>query len=139
MKVYAVTTGCYSDYRIDCIFSTKEKADEYVKCYSNSREYDNDEVQVEEYELDDPEKCFAINNKDLFHYFIEMRLDFSLMSISKHSIIERKNYIPKVIPRKNKKEFEIECYAKSMKEATKIAADKLHQYLANSPGWKIKE
>ena len=47
MNVYVVTTGDYSDYHIEAIFSTKELADEYVR-------RGGDEYEVDEWELDTP-------------------------------------------------------------------------------------
>lgn len=44
-KVYAVAEGEYSDYHIECIFSTKEKAKEFVQCHGTN-------YYIEEYELD---------------------------------------------------------------------------------------
>ena len=45
-KVYAVSSGCYSDYRVDAIFTTKELAEEFMKAVP---EYDYNDIQ--EYEL----------------------------------------------------------------------------------------
>ena len=45
-KVYVVTSGSYSDYRIECVFSTREKAEEYLQ-------YHDDEYRIEEYALDE--------------------------------------------------------------------------------------
>jgi len=47
LNVYVVTTGDYSDYHIEAIFSTKELADEYVR-------RGGDEYEVDEWELDTP-------------------------------------------------------------------------------------
>ena len=47
MKVYVVTSGDYHDYNIDEVFSTKEKAEEYI-------EYFGDDYRIEEYNLDNP-------------------------------------------------------------------------------------
>lgn len=47
MKVYIVTSGDYDDYNIDEVFSTKEKAEEYI-------EYFGDDYRIEEYNLDNP-------------------------------------------------------------------------------------
>jgi hypothetical protein len=47
MAVYVVTAGCYSDYRIEGIFSTSEKAERF------KAELDNDANDVEEWELDE--------------------------------------------------------------------------------------
>jgi hypothetical protein len=46
MKVYVVTTGSYSDYGIDKVFTNKEKAEEYAEWLEDSND-------VEEYETDD--------------------------------------------------------------------------------------
>lgn len=45
-KIYIVTSGEYSDYRIDAVFSKKEKAVEYVE--QNGTRYN-----IEEYNLDE--------------------------------------------------------------------------------------
>ena len=47
MKVYIVTSGDYDDYQINEVFSTKEKAEEYI-------EYSGDDCRIEEYDLDNP-------------------------------------------------------------------------------------
>ena len=52
MKVWVVTYGCYSDFTIDSIFSTEEKAKEYIE---KMRYFDNDiNLEPEEYDVDDP-------------------------------------------------------------------------------------
>ena len=66
-KVYVVTSGCYSDYGIVQVFSTKELADDFCDRY-------DDDYRVEEYELDGEmpprkEKVFSIwmqlDNKEI--------------------------------------------------------------------------
>lgn len=47
-KVFIVTSGCYSDYQIEAVFSTNEKAEEYI----DSHRYP-DEFRIEEYCIDD--------------------------------------------------------------------------------------
>ena len=53
MKVYIVTTGCYSDYCIDRVFTDRAKAEEYRKwCYdaNDVEEYDtSDDYHVNKY------------------------------------------------------------------------------------------
>lgn len=44
-KIYIVTSGEYSEYHIDAVFSTKEKAEEYIQQHGNG-------FDIEEYELD---------------------------------------------------------------------------------------
>lgn len=48
-KVYVVTTGEYSDYQIDQIFTSLDKAEQYVA--ANSRYLD--EYRIETYDVDD--------------------------------------------------------------------------------------
>lgn len=50
-KVYVVTTGEYSDYSIEKIFSTREKAQEYINIVSVLGKEDFNDIQ--EWELDD--------------------------------------------------------------------------------------
>lgn len=48
-KIYIVTSGCYSDYQIEAVFTTEEKANEYVQQHGtdyNIEEYDVDEEVV---------------------------------------------------------------------------------------------
>ena len=51
--IYAVNSGSYSDYRIDALFSSKEKAKEFMAAMkkNDSRADYND---IEEYQLDPP-------------------------------------------------------------------------------------
>ena len=47
-KVFIVTSGCYSDYQIEAVFSTKETAEEYI----DSKKYPDDftiEEEVNDY------------------------------------------------------------------------------------------
>jgi hypothetical protein len=45
--IYAVNSGSYSDYRVNALFSTKAKAEEYMKAVPDP-EYN----EIGEYELD---------------------------------------------------------------------------------------
>jgi len=49
MLVYVVTTGCYSDYGIEAIFSSKEKAKELLERLERAEE---DYPNIEEWTLD---------------------------------------------------------------------------------------
>ena len=50
-KVYIVTSGEYSDYHIDACFSTKQKAQEYIKNAEKTEKF-WDEPSIEEWDLD---------------------------------------------------------------------------------------
>lgn len=51
-KIFIVTSGEYSDYHIDAVFSTREKAEEYADICGP-------DYEIEEYEVDAP-----VDNKD---------------------------------------------------------------------------
>ena len=50
-KIYIVTSGCYSDYSINAVFSTRELAEEYIDAGNGYEDAD-----IEEYNLDEPIK-----------------------------------------------------------------------------------
>lgn len=76
--VYAVSTGEYSDYGIECIFSTKEKAQEYIKL-TNEYSSRGDFNDIEEFELD---PSIQIPHIHKFKHFFwgEMDKDGNLLS-----------------------------------------------------------
>lgn len=51
-KIYIVTQGVYSDYSIKACFSTREKAEEYLKIATEATEDWEDWYRIEEYPLD---------------------------------------------------------------------------------------
>ena len=65
-KIYIVTSGCYSDYHIEAVFTTQDKADDYVQQHGMDyviEEYDIDEEvtkQVQLWRVD-----FDINTKEI--------------------------------------------------------------------------
>ena len=72
MKIYVVTSGCYSDVRIDAMFSTREKAQKYI----DAAKFDDwDEINgITEYDIDvaptEPPKSMNVSG-----YFEEDELD----------------------------------------------------------------
>lgn len=71
-KVYAVSSGEYSDYGIEHIFSTKEKAEEFIKL---QKEYGGSWAsynEVEEYDLDPEIKVPYKYHKFKFFYYLNM-------------------------------------------------------------------
>lgn len=70
--IYAVSSGNYSDYRVNALFSTKKAAKEFIELVGKK---DNwcDFNDIEEYELDPP----AVDNLNsgLSVWLVEMRRD----------------------------------------------------------------
>lgn len=50
MKVYVVTSGCYSDYGIDKVFTDRAKAEEFCEWHTG---WNGDSSRIEEYETED--------------------------------------------------------------------------------------
>ena len=51
MTVYIVTEGTYSDYHIEGAFSSRKRAEEYIKIHLSDKY--REEVSIDEYELDE--------------------------------------------------------------------------------------
>jgi len=71
-KVYVITSGCYSDYHIVRIFSTKELADQFCNKYSRPDPWE--EYSIEEHTLDNsiPEQ--------LTDTYVQLKPDGSVMN-----------------------------------------------------------
>lgn len=76
-KVYVVTSGVYSDYRINCVFATREAAEKYCATW----EYKYDEPRIEEYELEDG------SNIEVEHVYKALKFDM------RHAYRDDKVYI----------------------------------------------
>ena len=73
-KVYIVTAGNYSDYHIVAVFSTRKKAEEFLKRYEEVYPYID--VRIEEHPIDVPvEKRFG--------YRVMMKKNGDVVSIEK--------------------------------------------------------
>lgn len=71
MKVYIVVTGCHSDYKIEEVFLSKEKAMLYIAKQGFSRMRDS---RIEIYEthddkIDGEEKCGYVYHDESGHSF----------------------------------------------------------------------
>ena len=64
MKVYIVTIGEYSDYRIEEVFLTKEKAELYINAHKNDAHYYDDDYNIEEYNTFD-DKIYEEKDKKI--------------------------------------------------------------------------
>lgn len=52
MKIYIVTSGCYSDYGIDAVFLDEKEAEKYIAT-KNKEDAWHDNYDIEEYETQD--------------------------------------------------------------------------------------
>lgn len=77
-KVYVATSGDYSDYGIDGVFSAKELAEEFVQS-TNPKE-----GQVEEYELDEGAALLGKIKEGFCVYYVQMDRDGNTTRIDRH-------------------------------------------------------
>ena len=124
-KIYIVTSGEYSDYTIERVFSTKEKANEYVQQHGS-------DYKVEVYVIDEEEKV----KKEEKIWKVEINID-------NNSVIES---IPRNFLRREEGTCEyheyflndvVDLYVKadSMDKAIKIAKERYFAIKANDYIW----
>ena len=118
MKVYIVTSGEYSDYHIDRVFSTEAKAREFVEHMGN--QYD-----IEEYDLDEetPRGVFGyhvtfMDNSDV----VVEKIDFGTGKYNRNDTLQWSKFC------KNRIWFNVE--AKDAPHAVKIASERFMQIKA---------
>jgi len=123
-KVYIVTSGEYSDYGIDAVFSTKELAEQAQKLvpFSNIEEYELD-IGAEEMrngmfpfvvKMDREGSANAISRSDCFRQWLDKRFRETSCEFYYHS--------PGILY--------CYCFAKDEKHAIKIANEKRTQLIA---------
>jgi len=124
MKVYVVTSGCFEDYHIEAIFSTKAKAEKFIKHIG----HDEDEGPwVEAWDVDEYDK--ELSKKGHLIYYVRTNKKGKVLEAHP----ELKNYadIEKPIISNSGKTMKIWVYARHKQHAIKIADDIRHQLMAS--------
>lgn len=121
MKIYVVTSGVYSDYRICGMFTKKENAELLA-----SKVYDDNDI--EEWETDIP---MDIKNKQ--YYFVRMKRDGETLEVHKDNFSGTKTTINYGFD--NNSNMYLNCFAKDEIHAVKIANEKRTQLIAEDK-WK---
>lgn len=134
-QVFAVSSGSYSDYRVNAIFSSKELAQEYMNAVK-----DSDYNEIEEYTLDPPtadliRRGYLVWNVLMLHDGTTERVtrtENGLYDVDapRHWIWKRTEapaYKGKGIP----DALQSSVWAKTEKQAVKIANEKRAQMIAN--------
>ena len=127
-KIYIVTSGEYSDYSIDAVFTTKEKAVEYVEQHGT-------DYNIEKYNLDE-----EVEKKTQLWY-----IDFGVESGKLSEACPTSYDINKVVDtccifdtfgyRKNELYIRFYIDADSMDRAVKIARERFAAVKANEYIW----
>lgn len=121
-KAYVVTAGKYSDYRIEGIFSSREKAEEYINHSTNKDLNGIDEWILDEKKPDKGEKIFKVTSS--FD-----KIDFHVSGIEHYSI-EYKDLMHYYIDRNRNHNINFYIYTNTRDRAIKIASERLRQVKA---------
>lgn len=129
-RVYLVTSGEYSDYSIDAVFSTREKAERYIQ--REPPEFG--EARVEEFEVDGQHLDTRL------HYRVDSRLDS--IEVGEVLACDGEEEVRRVERRVCKfwaaqgrpaTTLRVFVMADDVRHATKIAADLFRQFVAEEP------
>ncbi len=127
-KIYIVTSGEYSDYGIDAVFSSKELAKKYIKFKSRVSSAYYDCAHIEEYILDELPKYPPNKN----HYIVILQLMTGyLVDIYLTNTNSDKDLCYEVIKTSTGvKNLQVYCWAKDEEHAKRIAYDTRTKILA---------
>jgi hypothetical protein len=118
--IWAVSSGDYFDYRVNAVFSTKEKAEAYAKRF-NELSRRTDDYGVEEYPLDPSTPAEGLES---FLVFIQRNGDIERVYRCSYGFDEV------VTPLWNKGGWSVRCFARDREHAIKIAGEKRQEELA---------
>ena len=129
MKVYVITKGQYSDYRICGVSTDKDKARLLQKACDGHNIWS--ESRIETYETD---QYVTEIESGLQLYYCETNGDLNIVNIDKECLepLEDEDFNPKTD--KNKNYYWVYVWAKDKDHARKIAVDKIAEYMAHKEG-----
>lgn len=129
-KIYIVTSGEYSDYRIDAVFTTKEKAVDYVEQHGTRydiEEYDLDEEVEKKTQLWSVE--FSVEDGELY--------EANPTSRNRNEVVDTCSIFDYWEREKEKSYIRFYIDADSMDRAVKIARERFAAVKANELIWLI--
>lgn len=135
-SIWVIEQGCYSDYHVVGVFSSKENAETIVAALNKDREW-GDPATVEEWPLDPAVKDL---NKGHFRYRVLMRRDGTVESVDQQEIsayhlagqvtVWERSTAPAYAGKNIPDVLDATVWASSPKHAVKIANEKRTQMIA---------
>ena len=120
--IYVLTSGDYSDYHINGVYSSRELAQAFIDAVE--REYPYSDYMIEEYDLDE----YADELKRGYHlWFVRMKRDGLVLEAYE---VER-SYIMDHLSEDASRDLVNRCLAKDKEHAIKITNERRIQFLAN--------
>jgi hypothetical protein len=123
-KIYIVTSGEYSDYHIEAVFSTKELAESYIEDTTSEDNRFYDDPTIEIYEIDG---YSDMKKRGYKLYYVSMEKDGSVYSINETDWCPHQDEL--CINRFNRLTAMVK--AKSEKHAIKIVNERRAYLIAN--------
>lgn len=132
-KVFVVTSGTYSDYSIDSIFTTRELAQSFIDSFNS--EWNT--MEIEEWDLD-PNKNHINQKRKPYFLRINKNGDVSDLELSDNASGFKQDMPQAEISYTRDLEWmNIKCFARNKNHAVKIAGEIRAQILANN-SWGVK-
>lgn len=135
MKIYIVTSGEYSDYGIDSVYSNKENAEKYIKLYPSIR------YEIEEFDVDEEMALInKIRDEEITIYLVSMFRNGNIEEVRKElpSIYLVKKALAGKYNLWTENRLGMWVIAKDEKHAIKIVNEKRVQLIATNK-WPEKE
>ena len=123
MEIYIVTAGCYSDYHIEAVFTSRRKAELYVAAHCNT-----DNIDIEEYETADEK---ITDKNEVIGYLFSAKLSYSKRWVVPEYLYGEARFEPKS---KTLKWYEIWLRENDPIKARKILQDRIAQHKAEIAG-----
>lgn len=121
-KIYIVTSGEYSDYHIEAVFSTREKAEEYIQ--QHGTQYRIEPHGVDEVIVDKKNKIWEVSMR-----FDNFELDYCEPFENEYYALYKDTFRYDTLWHYEKIKQYIE--ADSMERAVKVASERMAQIKAN--------
>ncbi len=125
-KVYVVTSGSYSDYGIDAIFTTMELAQAFIDSFNKDKGY-NDFNDIDEWDLDPHEIDLKAHRKA---YDLRMNKEGQVTGLENSDSTYGHRNNSSISFTIDKVWMNVYCYADNEEHAVKIANEKRTQILA---------
>jgi hypothetical protein len=127
-KVYIVSEGEYSDYHINGVYSTKEKAEFAHKLFGIGEDWDGKPVEIEEWELD----ALPNHPPGMFWYEVRMNENGNVEKVHTADATDaNEKWTDEWRPYGDKRSVLFSQWAKDETHAIKIANEKRVQLIAS--------
>ena len=131
MKIFVVTQGCYSDYKIVAVCSNKKFAQKVVDEVSSKY----DKVEIEEFDLDPAQDQL---NQGFSVYQVRIKRDGTVLNAEKNNSVyvfgDTQGFVDWYWQGQQIEQLVIYCWARDQEHAIKIANERRIQVILKESG-----